>query len=105
HSAALGTFLLERDAPAHRFPESFGITKVIDPPDKDLAIYFDYEVAEGMDAAMAELVESRFLETMPVKAFPQFYINDVYRFLYACHLSHQGAPLPPLLAQQDAVAA
>ncbi|GIW01494.1 radical SAM protein [Roseiflexus sp.] len=105
HSAALGTFLLEIDAPAHRFPESFGITNVIDPPDKDLAIYFDYEVAEGMDAAMAELVESRFLETMPVKPFPQFYINDVYRFLYACHLSRQGTPLPPLLVPQDAVAA
>lgn len=105
HSAALGTFLLEIDAPAHRFPESFGITRVIDPPEKDLAIYFDYEVAEGMDAAMAELVETRFMETMPVKPFPQFYVNDVYRFLYACHLSRQGAPLPPLLARQESGAA
>lgn len=102
HSAALGTFLLEIDAPAHRFPESFGITRVIDPPEKDLAIYFDYEVGEGMDAAMAELVESRFMDTMPVKPFPQFYVNDVYRFLYACHLNSQGASLPPLLALQEA---
>lgn len=101
HSAALGTFLLEIDAPAHRFPESFGITRVIDPPEKDLAIYFDYEVSTGMDSAMADLVETRFMETMPVKPFPQFYVNDVYRFLYACHLSRQGAPLPPLLARQD----
>lgn len=105
HSAALGSFLLEIDAPAHRFPESFGITRVIDPPEKDLAIYFDYEVSEGMDAAMAELVETRFMETMPVKPFPQFYVNDVYRFLYACHLSRQGAPLPPLLARQESGAA
>lgn len=101
NSAALGTFLLEIDAPAHRFPESFGITRVIDPPEKDLAIYFDYEVGEGMDAAMAELVESRFMDTMPVKPFPQFYVNDVYRFLYACHLNGQGVPLPPLLALQE----
>ncbi|NWG19888.1 MAG: radical SAM protein [Chloroflexi bacterium] len=101
HSAALGTFLLEIDAPAHRFPESFGITKVIDPPEKDLAIYFDYEVAAGMDAAMAELVESRFMDTMPVKPYPQFYVNDVYRFLYACHLREQGVPPPPLLALQE----
>ncbi len=105
HSAALGTFLLEIDAPAHRFPESFGITKVIDPPEKDLAIYFDYEVSEGMDASTAELVETRFMETMPIKPFPQFYINDVYRFLYACHLSQQGLSLPPLLAHQDAAVA
>lgn len=105
HTFALGSFLLEIDAPAHRFPESFGITRVIDPPEKDLAIYFDYEVAEGMDAAMAELVETRFMETMPVKPFPQFYVNDVYRFLYACHLSRQGAPLPPLLARRESGAA
>lgn len=105
HSAALGTFLLEIDAPAHRFPESFGITKVIDPPEKDLAIYFDYEVAEGMDAATAELIETRFIETMPVKPYPQFYVNDVYRFLYACHLSRQGTLPPPLLAHYDEVIA
>lgn len=105
HSAALGTFLLEIDAPAHRFPESFGITKVIDPPEKDLAIYFDYEVAEGMDTATAELIETRFMETMPVKPYPQFYVNDVYRFLYACHLSRQGTLPPPLLAHYDKVIA
>lgn len=105
HSAALGTFLLEIDAPAHRFPESFGITKVIDPPEKDLAIYFDYEVAEGMDADTAELIETRFIETMPVKPYPQFYVNDVYRFLYACHLSRQGTLPPPLLAHYDEVIA
>ncbi len=102
HSAALGTFLLEIDAPAYRFPESFGITKIIDPPEKDLAIYFDYEVSDGMDAAMAELVETRFIETTPVKPFPQFYVNDVYRFLYACYLSRQGLPPPPLLARYEA---
>ena len=105
HSAASGTFLLEIDAPAHKFPESFGITKVIDPPEKDLAIYFDYEVAEGMDAATAELIETRFIETMPVKPYPQFYVNDVYRFLYACHLSRQGISPPPLLARYDEVVA
>jgi hypothetical protein len=100
NSAAFGTFLLEIDAPAHRFPASFGITRVIDRPEKDLAIYFDYETAEGMDAQMAELVEARFLETLPKKRFAQFYINDVYRFLYACHLSRLGRPLPPWLAEE-----
>ncbi|HEU5089090.1 MAG TPA: radical SAM protein, partial [Roseiflexaceae bacterium] len=102
NSAALGSFLLEIDAPAHRYPQSFGITKVHDRPEADLAIYFDYEVAEGMDAQTAELLETRFLESLPDKPYPQFYVNDVYRFLYACYLSRQGVPPPPLLQPQSA---
>jgi hypothetical protein len=100
NSAALGTFLLEIDAPAHRFPKSFGITKVHDRPEADLAIYFEYEVAEGIDAQMAELIETRFLDSLPEKPYPQFYVNDVYRFLYACYLSRHGLPPPPLLQPQ-----
>jgi radical SAM superfamily enzyme YgiQ (UPF0313 family) len=105
NSAAFGTFLLEIDAPAHRAPASFGITHVIDQPEKDLAIYFDYETAQGMDAQMAELVESRFLESLPKKRFAQFYVNDVYRFLFACYLSRLGHPMPPWLMEEDEVAA
>jgi anaerobic magnesium-protoporphyrin IX monomethyl ester cyclase len=104
NSAAFGTFLLEIDAPAHRFPASFGITRVIEQPEKDLAIYFDYETAQGMDAQMAELVESRFLDALPKKRFAQFYINDVYRFLYACHLSRLDQPPPPWLMEEVEVA-
>ncbi len=103
HSAALGTFLMERYSPAHRFPESFGV-RVIEDPAKDLAIYFDYEVDKGMDDRMAELVESRFLDTLPDKPYPQFYVSDVYRFLYACHLSERGLPCPPWLAVETAAA-
>lgn len=101
NSAAFGTFLLEIDAPAHKFPQSFGITKVIEHPDKDLAIYFDYEVSEGMNAEMADHVADRFIESLPAKFFPQFYINDVYRFLYACHLSRAGLRPPPWLAPES----
>jgi hypothetical protein len=100
NSAAIGSFLLEIDAPAHRFPKSFGITKVHDRPEADLAIYFEYEVAEGIDAQMADLIESRFLDSLPEKPYPQFYVNDVYRFLYACYLSRHGLPPPPLLQPQ-----
>lgn len=102
HSAAFGTFLLEVDAPAHRHPQSFGITRVVEHPDKDLAIYFDYEVAEGMDSALAERVADSFLNALPAKFFPQFYVNDVYRFLYACELSRRGDPAPPWLMPQPA---
>lgn len=103
HSAAFGTFLLERDAPAHRHAKSFGITKVVDPPEKDLAIYFDYEVSAGMDNPLAERVADAFLESLPAKPYPQFYVNDVYRFLYACHLSRAQQGAPPWLAVQEGV--
>ena len=101
NSAALGTFLMERYSPAHRLPETYKVKRVIEDPDKDLAIYFDYEVESGMDNDMAELVAARFTDTLPDKPFPQFYMNDVYRFLYASHLGAQGLPMPPWLVQEE----
>jgi len=98
HSAALGTFLMERYSPAHRFPDLYGVKRIIETPEKDLAIYFDYEVESGMDDRMAELVESHFLNALPTKPFPQFYVSDVYRFLYASHLADQSLLMPAWLA-------
>ncbi len=100
HSAGFGTFLLEIDAPVHRAPASFGVTRVIERPDQNLAIYFDYETAEGMDSQMVDLLSARFLEALPKKHFPQFYFNDIYRLLYACHLSRLGQPPPPWLVPE-----
>jgi radical SAM superfamily enzyme YgiQ (UPF0313 family) len=102
NSAALGTFLMERYSPAHRFPESYKVKRIIEEPEKDLAIYFDYEVESGMNNDMAEKIASRFMDTLPTKPFPQFYANDVYRFLYASHLKEQGLPLPPWLVAEEA---
>lgn len=102
HSAALGTFLLERYSPAHRFPSSFKVKRVIEEPDKDLAIYFDYEVEEGLDAPTADLIMERFMDTLPDKHFPQYYANDVYRFVYASYLEDQNLPKPPWLVPEDA---
>lgn len=99
HSAALGTFLMERDSPAHRFPSSFKVKRIIAGP--DLAIYFDYEVTEGMDAQMAELIMERLTDMLPSRAYPQFYASDVYRFLYACYLREQQIPLPPWLVPEN----
>jgi hypothetical protein len=93
---------MERYSPAHRFPQSFKVKQIIEEPDKDLAIYFDYEVAEGMDNEMAELVASRFMDTLPDKSFPQFYANDVYRFLYACDVNRQQTGMPPWLIPEGA---
>ncbi len=104
HSAALGTFLLERYSPAHRFPGAYRIKRIVENRERDLAIYFDYDVAEGLDAATAELIMARLTDALPDKAYPQFYANDVYRFLYACHLDDQSAPLPPWLTPEQASA-
>ncbi|MBI5958921.1 MAG: hypothetical protein HY866_09315 [Chloroflexi bacterium] len=98
HSAALGTFLMERDSPAHRFPSAYKVKRIIEPEDKDLAIYFDYEVEQGIDAHLADVVMERLTDTLPDKPFPQFYANDVYRFLYACHLKARGETMPPWIA-------
>ena len=100
HSAALGTFLMERYSPAHRAPQTFGVKRIIEKPDKDLAIYFDYEVEAGMDDKMADLVAERFLDTLPDKRYPQYYVSDVYRFLYASYLSERKLPKPPWLVPE-----
>ncbi len=105
NSAAMGTFLLERYAPAYRFPQMFGIKKFHLPPEKDLAIYFDYEVESGLDEQTAELVASRFLDTLPDKRYAQFYVHDVYRFLYASYLSERGLPQPPWLVPEEEMVA
>jgi hypothetical protein len=50
---------------------------------------------------MAELVESHFLNALPDKPFPQFYVSDVYRFLYASYLTEQEIVHPPWLAVES----
>lgn len=104
HSAALGTFLMERYSPAHVAPQQFGVKLILEDPDKDLAIYFDYQVEKGMDESLASRVEESFLNSLPDKPYPQFYVSDVYRFLYASYLSERAIPRPPWLAQEVAVA-
>ncbi len=104
NSASMGTFLLERYAPAYTYPRAFGIKRVIENPDADLGFYFDYEVESGMDAATAELVATRLEEALPKKDFPQFYVSDVYRFLYAAYLSEERLPLPPWIGETTGTA-
>jgi hypothetical protein len=93
---------MERDSPAHRFPSTYNVKRVIEEPDKDLAIYFDYEVESGLDQNMADLVMERFTDTLPQKSYPQFYASDVYRFLYACYVNAQRTPMPPWLVPESA---
>jgi len=94
HSASPGAFVLEIYSPAYRDPAKFGIIEIIDPPERDLAIYFEYRLKAGMDEAQANLVAERFNEQLPDKRFGQYYMNDVIRFLYASELTRQQKTLP-----------
>lgn len=101
HSAGIGTFVLERYSPAHLNPDKYGIARIVENPERDLAIYFDYMPASGLDAEMASTVLDRFVEVLPRKRFGQYYTHDVHRFLYASHLRAQGKPFPVWLADDD----
>ena len=101
HSACTGTFLLERHARVADDPTAYGISRLIPLGSKsgrvrDLAYYYEYEVASGIDAQRAEEIEARFLESLANKAFPQYYFHDIYRFLYACRFA-ENELLPTML--------
>jgi anaerobic magnesium-protoporphyrin IX monomethyl ester cyclase len=93
HSASLGAFLLERYSPVACAPKKYGVT-IRDDPDRDLAIYFDYDVAAGLDEVMADNLASRLIDVLPTKQFGQFYIHDSYRLLYASDLHEKERSLP-----------
>lgn len=102
HSAGFGAFILERYSPAQVDPVRFGIKRVIDKPERDLAIYFDYELESGIDEATARMLVDRFLDALPGKRYGQFYTHDVHRFLFASHLHALGKPLPVWLEDEGA---
>lgn len=101
HSASLGTFLLERYAPAHLYPDQFGITKIIERPENDLAIYFDYQLAAGIDEATAETLVNRLVSVIPKKRYGHYYIHDTYKLLYSAFLHDQGKSLPAWLIGEE----
>ena len=100
HSAGFGAFVLERYSPAQLDPARFGIKRVLDKPERDLAIYFDYEPESGIDESMARTLVDRFIDSLPGKRYGQYYTHDVHRFLYASHLHAQGEKLPVWLADE-----
>jgi len=104
HSASPGAFTLVRHAPVYSDPAKYGIERIVQDPNRDLAIHFDYEVESGMDEAMAELLVSRFEDVLPEKRFGHYYVNDVYRFLYVSDLRERGMALPPWLVPEEPAA-
>jgi hypothetical protein len=61
-----------------------------------LAYYFEYEVSSGISSRRAEEIEAAFVDSLPGKPGPQFYVHEVYQFLYACSFA-DGEPLPTML--------
>ena len=94
HSAAFGSFLLERHAPAHRDPARFGIRKMWAEDSCDLAISLRYEAEHGLTEKDAGELAERFLGALPDRPAGHLYLHDTYRFLYACSLQEQGLPYP-----------
>jgi hypothetical protein len=85
HSVCTGTFLLEKDADVATHPERYDIARLVPPrPERDLAYYYEYEMASGIDAGRAKEIEARFIDSLPDKDAPHLYFHDIYRFLYAC---------------------
>jgi radical SAM superfamily enzyme YgiQ (UPF0313 family) len=101
HSASPGEFVLERYSPVHRAPQKYGVRRIIERPEKDLAIYFEYELESGLDEQMAKTITERLLDVLPGKRFGQYYAQDTYRLLYAGTLHEQGQPLPGWLMDED----
>jgi anaerobic magnesium-protoporphyrin IX monomethyl ester cyclase len=91
-------------SPVYLDPARFGIRRIIEKPERDLAVYFDYELESGIDEAMAHTIVERLLDMLPTKRFGQYYVHNVYRFLYASHLHTQGKALPLWLADEEAEA-
>jgi len=104
HSAAIGTFMLERHAPVWRSPEEFGVSDVTAGEGGDLAITFDYRVSAGMDATLAEMAVSRLMDALPTKEYPQWYVHDTYRLLYASRLRDASQPYPTWLGSGEGAA-
>jgi len=97
HSISSSTFLLERYARAFKDPEAYDISRIRPPgPQQDLAYYFEYEVSSGISSRRAEEIEAAFVNSLPDKPDPQFYVHEVYQFLYASSFA-DGEPLPTML--------
>lgn len=94
HSISSNTFLLEPRSSVARDPAAYGVSRIIPPePGHDLHYYFEYAVSSGIGSQRAEEIEAAFVESLPRKAYPQYYFHEVFQFLYACQFA-EGEPLP-----------
>ena len=101
HSGSPGEFVLERYSPVHLQPAKYGVRRIIQKPEQDLAIYFEYVLESGLDEQTAKSITEHLLDALPGKRYGQYYALDVYRLLYSGHLHDQAQPLPPWLMDEE----
>jgi anaerobic magnesium-protoporphyrin IX monomethyl ester cyclase len=53
HSFGPGVFLLNRDSSCYQYPEKFSIERIIDDPERNIAMNLDFVAKEGMSRAEA----------------------------------------------------
>jgi radical SAM superfamily enzyme YgiQ (UPF0313 family) len=101
HSGSPGEFVLERYSPVHLHPAKYGVRRIIQKPEQDLAIYFEYVLESGLDEQTAKAITEHLLDALPGKRYGQYYAQDVYRLLYSAYLHDQAQPLPPWLMDEE----
>ena len=101
HSGSPGEFVLERYSPVHQQPAKYGVRRIIQKPEQDLAIYFEYVLESGLDEQTAKSITEHLLDALPGKRYGQYYAQDVYRLLYSAYLHDQARPLPPWLMDEE----
>lgn len=85
HSAAAGTFILEKCAKVAQEPQGFGIRRILKEGGGDLAFQYAFETERGMNRQEAAAMARRFSQEIAARRKPRVYFHDVYNFLYASH--------------------
>ena len=83
----------------------YGIERIVEPAENDLAIYFDYRGQSGNRRRDGRPIDVALYWTCcPDKRYGHYYVHDTYRFLYLSHLQEQGEPFPPWLVPEATTA-
>jgi len=69
HSFGPGVFLLNRDSSCYQYPEKFSIERIIEDPDRNIAMNLDFVATEGMSRKEAGEMNSQCIK-MAEELFP-----------------------------------
>ncbi len=93
HSVGQSIFTLEKDSAIYHNPEKFSIDRIIQDPDRDMAIMFDYEIREGMPKEEVMDVYQEF-DNILNENFPSRkiwnYLSREHFLLYLDHFGREG---------------
>ncbi len=90
HSVGQSIFALEKDSAIYHNPSKFKIDRIIQDPERDLSIVFDYEISTGMPREEVLNVYENF-DSIIEKHFPSRKIwNYLSREHFLLYLDHYG---------------